>query len=82
VPPWPWLVCGLEAGLADELVGLWLDVDPDVPGVSGPPEAVRAIAAAWTRRTAGKTRRSMEEAMHRGRGYASSAVAAASEWGR
>ena len=62
--------------------GLWLDVDPDVPGVSGPPEAVRAIAAAWTRRTAGKTRRSMEEAMHRGRGYASSAVAAASEWGR
>jgi len=64
VPPWPWLVCGLEAGLADELVGLWLDVDPDVPGVSGPPEAVRAIAAAWTRRTAGETRRSMEEAMH------------------
>ncbi len=64
VPRWPWLVCGLEAGLADDLVGLWLDADPDVPGVSGPPDAVRAIAAAWTRRTAGVARRSMEEAMH------------------
>ncbi len=64
VPPWPLLVCGLDAGLADRLVGLWLVADPDVPGVSGPPETVRAIGAAWARRSRGVTRRRMEEAMH------------------
>lgn len=63
-PPWPLLTSPLEPGGAEPLVELWLDVDPDVAGVSGIPDTARSIAAAWARRTGGTSRRTFSEAMH------------------
>ncbi len=63
-PPFPLLVSPLEPADADTLVELWLEVDPEIPGVSGVPETASAIAAAWARRTGGEARRTFEEAMH------------------
>jgi predicted GNAT family acetyltransferase len=63
-PPWPLLTSRLKPGHAEALVDRWLQHDPDVPGVSGVPEAARAIAAAWERRTGGTSRRTFSEAMH------------------
>jgi predicted GNAT family acetyltransferase len=63
-PPFPLLVSPLEPRDADSLVELWLEIDPELPGVSGMPETASAIAAAWTRRTGGEARRTSEEAMH------------------
>lgn len=62
-PPWPMLTSPLE-GDADELIELWLHADPDVPGVSGPPQTTQAIASAWERHTGRVARRTMGEAMH------------------
>jgi GNAT superfamily N-acetyltransferase len=62
-PPWPMLNSPLE-GDADDLIELWLHADPELPGVTGPPETTRAIASAWARRTGGTVRRTMREAMH------------------
>ena len=63
-PPWPLLVSPLEPADAESLVDLWLEVDPDISAVSGVPEAARAIAAAWERRTGGTSRRTFSEGMH------------------
>jgi predicted GNAT family acetyltransferase len=57
-PPWPLLTSPLQAS-AEELVGLWLKEH-----VSGVPDTARAIGAAWSRRTGGRTRTTMHEAMH------------------
>jgi predicted GNAT family acetyltransferase len=63
-PPWPLLTSSLEPGHAEALVDCWLQDDPDVSAVSGPPETARAIAAAWARRTGGAPRRTFSEGMH------------------
>jgi RimJ/RimL family protein N-acetyltransferase len=63
-PPWPLLASPLEPGGAEPLIAQWLQVDPEVSGVSGLPETTRAIAAAWRRRTGGTSRRTFSEAMH------------------
>jgi RimJ/RimL family protein N-acetyltransferase len=63
-PPWPLLVSPLEPGEAEKLIDRWLQHDPDVPSVSGPPETARAIAVAWSRRTGGTARRTFSEGMH------------------
>lgn len=63
-PPWSMLVTELPPGASRALVTAWLNDDPDLPGVSGPPEAARAIAAAWCELTGGVSRCSMREAMH------------------
>jgi RimJ/RimL family protein N-acetyltransferase len=63
-PPFPLLASPLEPAHAQALVDDWLQRDPDVPAVSGPPETARAIAAAWERRTGGTSRRTFSEGMH------------------
>lgn len=63
-PPWPLLTSPLEPADAEPLTDRWLEVDPDVSGLSGLPETTRAIAAAWERRTGGTSRRTFSEAMH------------------
>jgi predicted GNAT family acetyltransferase len=63
-PPWPLLTSPMNADDAQTLVARWLQHDPDIPSVSGVPETARAIAAAWARRTGGRSRRMFSEAMH------------------
>ncbi|MGN6869195.1 MAG: GNAT family N-acetyltransferase [Solirubrobacteraceae bacterium] len=63
-PPWPLLTSPLAPGGAEALLDLWLEVDPDLAGVSGVPDTARDIAAAWERRTGGTSRRTFSEAMH------------------
>lgn len=63
-PPRQMLVTELDDGPAGELVEAWLADDPLLPGVAGPTATVRAIAAAWSRRTGGTTRCRMRQAMH------------------
>jgi RimJ/RimL family protein N-acetyltransferase len=62
-PPWPMLASPLE-GDADELIPRWLDDDPDVERVTAVRDTARAIAAAWARCTGGRTRTTIQEAMH------------------
>jgi predicted GNAT family acetyltransferase len=64
IPPWPMLVSELDQEGAEALIELWLQRDPQPPGVNGTPEAARAVAAAWQRRSGGRVRCRMREAMH------------------
>jgi len=61
-PPWPMLTSELSdaAWFATE----WMSHDPDVPGVSGPPTAARAISHAWSEATGRPTRLARSEAIH------------------
>lgn len=63
-PPWPLLATDIDVRDADALVGAWLCEDPELPGVNGQPVTARAIAAAWSARTRGRTSIRMREAMH------------------
>jgi predicted GNAT family acetyltransferase len=63
-PPWPMLVAGLEPGDAPELVARWLQIDPELPGVNGPPATSRAVAQAWQAHTGGRSRVHLSLAMH------------------
>jgi RimJ/RimL family protein N-acetyltransferase len=63
-PPWPLLASELEPAHAEELMEDWLAHDPGVPGVVAPVATARALAGAWSRRTAGRARCRMREAMH------------------
>src|ERR1700683_4096741 len=47
VPPFYLLTSDLQPSLASELVEWWLQFDPELHGIDGPPEAARAIADAW-----------------------------------
>jgi RimJ/RimL family protein N-acetyltransferase len=64
MPPWPMLAAGFDATAAGALVAAWLAEDPQLPGVCGRPATVRAIAAAWSRHTGGRTGCRMRETMH------------------
>lgn len=63
-PPWNLVVSELEPQHARDLAMLWLPADPDVPGVVGPPDAVRAFAEAWSELTASTWRTAAHEALH------------------
>jgi predicted GNAT family acetyltransferase len=63
-PPWPMLVSELDRADAEALVDVWLEHDPAPPGVTGPPQAARAVAGAWQRRTGGRASCRMREAIH------------------
>lgn len=63
-PPWPLLVSDLDPALAVGLIDRWLKSDPEMPGVSGLPDATAAVAAAWRTRTGGRTQRRMQMALH------------------
>jgi predicted GNAT family acetyltransferase len=67
-PPWRMLASALpepEPAPAGQLLARWLELDPQLPGVSAEPGTARAIAAAWAERTGGATRCAMREALHR-----------------
>jgi predicted GNAT family acetyltransferase len=51
-PPWPVIVSGLptDPELLDGFLTQWLEVDPELPGVSGPVENANAVADVWTKR--------------------------------
>jgi RimJ/RimL family protein N-acetyltransferase len=62
--PWPMLCTGLAPGQADELLDVWLERDPELPGVNAPLDTAHAVAAAWAPRTDGTTRCRTAMAMH------------------
>jgi predicted GNAT family acetyltransferase len=62
--PWPMLCTGLTPGQAEELLDVWLDRDPELPGVNALLDTAHAVAAAWARRTGGATRCRTGMAMH------------------
>jgi predicted GNAT family acetyltransferase len=64
IPPWPMLVSELDARAAGDLMELWLQHDPEPPGVNGTPQAARAAAAAWERSSGGHASAGPREAMH------------------
>ena len=64
IPPYPLLSSSLTEDDADGLMGAWLEHDPSPPGATGPPDTVRALSRAWSRRRRGITRVRLREAMH------------------
>ena len=64
-PPWPLLTTGFDTPeVAVELAGAWLEVDPCVDMVNGPPRSARAIADALATRSGRRAQLRMSEAMH------------------
>lgn len=63
-PPRFMLASDFDRPGADALLDLWLAEDPELPGVAGPPATTSAIAGAWASRTGGRTRASMQMALH------------------
>jgi predicted GNAT family acetyltransferase len=64
-PPWPMIASGFdEPGLARELVERWLPEDPELDGVTAEPGTARAVVAAWSALTGGRTKCARSEAMH------------------
>ena len=64
IPPWPLLVSEVDGSQAQELMELWLEHDPGIPGVSGVPGAAEAVARSWAGLTGGHSRCRMRDAMH------------------
>jgi RimJ/RimL family protein N-acetyltransferase len=56
-PPWPIITSGLptDPTVLETFLTRWLDVDPELPGASGPRENVDAVGEAWVRVTGGTT---------------------------
>lgn len=64
IPPWPLLVSEVDGSQAQELMELWLEHDPGIPGVSGVPGAAEAVERSWAGLTGGHSRCRMRDAMH------------------
>ena len=47
--PWPMLCTPVDPDDADALLDLWLDRDPDMPGINAVLDTARSIASAWAR---------------------------------
>lgn len=62
--PWPMLCTGLGPDQAEKLLDVWLERDPELPGVNAPLDTAHALAAAWAQRTGGTTRCRTAMAMH------------------
>jgi predicted GNAT family acetyltransferase len=62
--PWPMLCTPVDPGDADTLLDLWLEHDPDLPGINALLDTARAIADAWARRTGGSDHCRTAMAMH------------------
>jgi predicted GNAT family acetyltransferase len=62
--PWPILCTRFGSADAEALLDLWLEHDPQLPGVNSVLETSHAVAAAWARRTGGSTRCRTAMAMH------------------
>jgi RimJ/RimL family protein N-acetyltransferase len=62
--PWPMLCTPVDPDDADALLDLWLNRDPDMPGINGVLDTARSIASAWVQRTGGTHRCRTAMAMH------------------
>ncbi|HEX3689803.1 MAG TPA: hypothetical protein VHV28_08900 [Solirubrobacteraceae bacterium] len=62
--PWPMLCTPVDPGDASALADLWLEHDPELPGVNAELGTARAIAGAWTSRSGGSDRCRTAMAMH------------------
>jgi predicted GNAT family acetyltransferase len=63
-PPWLMLCTPIGPDDAGALLDLWLQHDPDLPGVNALRDTAGTVAAAWTRRTGGSDRPRTAMAMH------------------
>lgn len=62
--PWPMLCTPVDAADAAALVDLWLEHDPDLPGINALLATARAVAGAWAERTGGSDQCRTAMAMH------------------
>jgi uncharacterized protein len=62
--PWPMLCTPVAPHDADALLDLWLEHDPELPGVNAVLDTARSLAGAWTERTGGSHRCRTAMAMH------------------
>ena len=62
--PWPMLCTPVDPADAEALVELWLQHDPDLPGINGLKDTARAVAASWARHSGGSERCRTAMAMH------------------
>jgi GNAT superfamily N-acetyltransferase len=60
----PMLASPLDRNAAEELIGTWMAEDPGLDAVNAVASTARALAAAWARRTGGRTETQMRMAMH------------------
>ncbi|HEY6398403.1 MAG TPA: GNAT family N-acetyltransferase [Solirubrobacteraceae bacterium] len=63
-PPRFMLASDVDRHAAEVLLDVWLDQDPELPGVAGTPATTRAIGGVWSERKAGTTRPTMRMALH------------------
>jgi RimJ/RimL family protein N-acetyltransferase len=63
-PPFPMMTSRLDPPAIGPVLDAWLERDPVLPGVNGPPEAARAFAEAWSGRTGGQVELERAMAMH------------------
>jgi GNAT superfamily N-acetyltransferase len=56
-PPWPVITSGLptDPTVLEAFLTRWLEIDPELPGASGPRENVESLGDAWVRVTGGTT---------------------------
>jgi len=62
--PWPMLCTPVDPEDAASLVDLWLEHDPDLPGINALLHTARAIAGAWIQHTGGSDHCRTAMAMH------------------
>jgi predicted GNAT family acetyltransferase len=62
--PWPMLCTAMTAADATALIDVWLQDDPELPGVNAQLATARAVATAWSGRTGGSPRCRTAMAMH------------------
>jgi RimJ/RimL family protein N-acetyltransferase len=62
--PWPMLCTPVGPDDADALVALWLEHDPDLPGINALLDTARSIGEAWRRRRGGSAHCRTAMAMH------------------
>ena len=62
--PWPMLCTPVGPGDAEALVELWLERDPELPGINAVLDTARSVAGAWARRSGGSEHCRTAMAMH------------------
>ena len=62
--PWPMLCTPVDPGDAEALVELWLERDPELPGINAVLDTARSVAGAWARRSGGSEHCRTAMAMH------------------
>jgi uncharacterized protein len=63
-PPHALISSRLDPETIEPMLEAWLRLDPEVPGVNGPPGTARGLAEAWSRLTGGEPELVRSMAMH------------------